>query len=98
MTYSLGVIAGEYEICESNPRLLFCHCEEAVCQLPNGTKFNPFYLREMRRDGISKQNIQAKNVNRLNIRASSTCSTCTVGSNGELCCCDETQTGKPCCV
>lgn len=94
ITYISGCIAGEYEKSENNPRLLFCHCEESVCHLPYGTKFNPFYLREMRRDGISKQIIQAKNADLIDTPGSATCSTCTLDSNGKLYCCDGAQIGK----
>ena len=72
---------------EANAGMLHCHCEEAICRLPNGTKFNPFYLREMRKDGIRKQTIETRNA------VSATCSTCTLDSNGKLYCCDGTEKG-----
>jgi len=77
-----------FEMNEANAGMLHCHCEEAICRLPNGTKFNPFYLREMRKDGIRKQTIETRNA------VSATCSTCTLDSNGKLYCCDGTEKDK----
>ena len=33
----------------SSKNLDLCHCEDKVCQVEGGVKFNPFYVREMRR-------------------------------------------------
>ena len=80
---------------EANPGMLYCQCEEAICRLPNGTKFNPFYLREMRKDGIRKQTIETRNVGGgiMDRTVSATCSTCTLDDNGKLYCCDGTERG-----
>ena len=61
--------------------LFFCHCEDAICRLPNGTKFNPFYLREMRRDVLRKQNIEPCNTGNIARSISPSCSTCSVNSS-----------------
>ena len=86
----------EFEINERNPGIFYCHCEESICRLPNGTKFNPFYLREMRKDGIRRQTIETRNVGggMVDNSASATCSTCTLDSNGKLYCCDGTDQGN----
>ena len=88
----LEKVAGDQKVGDPEA-LFFCHCEDAICRLPNGTKFNPFYLREMRRDGIRKQNIEPCNTGNIARSISPSCSTCSVNSSKMPNChrCHETE-------
>ena len=89
----LEKVAGDQKVGDPEA-LFFCHCEEAICRLPNGTKFNPFYLREMRRDGIRKQNIEPCNTGNIARSISPSCSTCSVNSSKMPNCYRCNETGR----
>ena len=62
--------------------------------LPNETKFNPFYLREMRRDGSRKQNIEPCNTGNIARSISPSCSACSVNSSKMPNCYRCNETGR----
>ena len=89
----LEKVAGDQKVGDPEA-LFFCHCEDAICRLPNGTKFNPFYLREMRRDGLRKQNIEPCNASNIARSISPSCSTCSVNSSKMPNCYRCNETGR----
>ena len=89
----LEKVAGDQKVGDPEA-LFFCHCEDAICRLPNGTKFNPFYLREMRRDVLRKQNIEPCNTGNIARSISPSCSTCSVNSSKMPNCYRCNETGR----